>query len=93
MDYNPNLCNKITEYSYKTHHRYSFSLYLTLYLHLFPKFSNALTKLESQVSIQGISLMNMAFFGKRVCLAYNDPFGKSQVLPIELLLRDTTLSA
>lgn len=31
--------------------------------HLFQKFFNALTKLERQVPIQGISLMNMAFGG------------------------------
>lgn len=33
-----------------------------LYPQLFQKFSNALTKLERQVSSQGISSMNMTFF-------------------------------
>lgn len=60
--------------------KYLSGLYLTLYSRLFQNFSNALTKLERQVSIQGISLMN-GFFGKRVYLAYNDLFCKAKFCP------------
>ena len=54
---------KLQDFGIKCACKYLSGLYLTRYPHLLQKFSNALTKLERQVSIQGISLMNMAFSG------------------------------
>ena len=54
---------KLRNIEIKHTYKYLSGLYLTRYPHLFQKFSNALTKLERQVPIQGISLMNMAFWG------------------------------
>lgn len=57
------IVEKLRNIGIKYVYEYLSCLYLHDIPHLFQKFSNALTKLERQVPIQGISLMNMAFWG------------------------------